>query len=89
MVEAILVTFATGVYSAAPAAVFTAILFNPTLFRFGIMTPCAPTQFAVHKIAPRLCGSVILSHIITNGASFLSLAIFKISCTVLYSYGLT
>ena len=79
---AIFVTFATGVYSTAPAEVFATTLLRPTEFLFGIITPCAPTQFAVLNIAPKLCGSVILSQIIMKGGSFFSRALSRISFTL-------
>ena len=81
MVDARFVTFATGVYSSAPADVFITTLLTPALSCLGIITPCAPTQFAVLIIAPRLCGSVILSQMITNGLSPFSSAFSRMSFT--------
>ena len=51
----------------------------------GMITPCAPARFAVRMIAPRLCGSSILSSRKINGGSPFSLAFSRISSTVEYS----
>ncbi len=50
------------------------------------ITPCAPARFAVLIIAPRLCGSSILSRIRIKGSSPRSSASASISSTVEYSY---
>ena len=70
----------------APAEVFATVAVSPTARRFGMITPCAPARFAVRMIAPRLCGSSILSRIKMNGGSPFSSAFFKISSTSAYSY---
>ena len=63
-------TLAISVWAAAPADVLKTTAFTPTARFFGMITPCAPTAFAVLMIAPRLCGSVISSHIMMNGFWF-------------------
>ena len=40
---------------------------SPTPRRFGMITPCAPAASAVRMMAPRLCGSSMLSQIMING----------------------
>ena len=75
------VTFATGIYSIAPAEVFPTVAFSPTERRFGIITPCAPAHSAVLRIAPRLCGSVMPSRRMIKGSSPFALAAARISST--------
>ena len=48
------VTFATGVYSTAPADDFSHTGVSDALLCFEIITPSAPAAFAVLIIAPRL-----------------------------------
>ena len=59
---------------------------QPDCPSFGMITPCAPARFAVLIIAPRLCGSSILSRIRIKGSSPRSSASASISSTVEYSY---
>ena len=59
----------------APAEVFATVPVSPTALLFGMITPCAPARFAVRMIAPKLCGSSILSNNMINGASPLSFAL--------------
>ena len=72
-------------YSIAPADVFPTTAVSPTLLLLGIITPCAPAHSAVRIIAPRLCGSVILSSIIIKGFSPFDSAELIISSTSAYS----
>ena len=56
------------------AEVLATVAVRPTARFFGIMTPCAPARFAVRMIAPRLCGSSILSNKNIKGSSPFSFA---------------
>ena len=67
MVETMLATRTTGIYSTAPAEVLATVAVSPTPRRLGMMTPCAPAASAVRMMAPRLCGSSMLSQMMTKG----------------------
>ena len=68
------VALAILVWLKAPALVLSTVADKPTASCFAIITPWQPAAFALRIIAPRLCGSVILSHITTKGGSPFSFA---------------
>ena len=61
-------TAATGRYSAAPAAAFSAAGVRPAARWRRVTRPVAPADTALRMTAPRLCGSVTPSSTTRNGA---------------------